>query len=90
MTDFSSIAQEASTVTEAVMKVLPTAGGIIGLIPGAQLAGPAAAAFDAFLGVLDNAFKLVSDSKPGAAPEDILQEITNHLTPGQPASPALT
>lgn len=90
MTDFASIAKEASTVDETVMKILPTLGGLVGLIPGAQVAPAAAAGVDAILGVVDNALKLISGSNPGASFQDIINEFVSHNTPGQPASPALS
>jgi hypothetical protein len=88
--DLTSIAQEVSTVDEAVMKALPIITTITGIIPGAQVATPFLAMAGPLLQAIDNAAKDIADSKPGAAWQDILQELTNHVTKGQPNSPILS
>lgn len=86
---FTTIASEVATVDEAVMKVLPFVTTLTGFIPGAQVATPFLAAAGPLLLVLDNAAKAIAAGNPNAAWQDVLQELTKHLTPGQPNSTAL-
>lgn len=90
MADLVSIAKEVSTVDEAVMKVLPFVSTFIGFVPGAQVAIPFLPLVSEFLSVVDNAAKAVSEGNSGAAVQDVLQEVMNHLTPGKPNSPILS
>lgn len=93
MTDTTSvagIATEVSQVDEAVMKALPFVSGLIGFIPGGAVAVPFLPLVGELLQVIDNAAKAVSSGNTGAAAQDVLQEIMNHLTPGKPNSPILS
>jgi hypothetical protein len=87
--DLAAIAKEVSTVDEAIMRVLPFIAPLLGFIPGAAVAEPFLPLVGDLLTALDNAAKAVAAGNPGAAATDILQELINHLTPGQPNSPAL-
>lgn len=88
--DVKSVAGQVSQVDEAVMKALPFISGLIGFIPGGAVAVPFMPLIGEALVALDNAAKAVAAGNSGAAVQDILTEIMNHLTPGQPNSPALS
>ena len=90
MVDMKSVATEVSTVDEAVMKALPFISFMLGFIPGAQVAVPFMPFALGALKALDEAAKKVADGNPGAAAQDVLQEVMNHLTPGKPNSPILS
>lgn len=88
--NITGVATEVATVDEAVMKALPFVSGLIGFIPGAQVAVPLMPLIGELLTVVDNAAKAVAAGNSGAAAQDVLQEIMNHLSPGQPNSPILS
>lgn len=90
MTDMKSVAGTVVTVDEAVMKALPFVSTMLGFIPGAQVAVPFMPLVGELLAVLDSAAKSVADGNNGAAIQDIIKEIENHLTPGKPNSPILS
>lgn len=90
MTDLVSVAKEVSTVDEAVMKVLPFVSGLIGFVPGGAAAVPFLPLISEFLTVVDNAAKAVAAGNSGAAVQDVLKEVMDHLTPGAANSPILS
>jgi hypothetical protein len=89
-TDMKSVATTVSTVDEAVMTALPFISGILGFIPGAQVAVPFMPLVSEGLMALDNAAKAVAAGNPGAAIQDVMKEVMDHLTPGKPNSPILS
>jgi hypothetical protein len=88
--NLAAIAGEVSTIDEAAMKFLPFVTTIVGVIPGAQIAAPFLAMAGPLLVALDSAAKQVAEGKPGAAAQDVFQELINHLTTGKPNSPLLS
>lgn len=90
MTDLKAVAGEVATVDEAVMKVLPFVSGLIGFVPGAQVAVPFLPLVGEILAAVDNAAKSIQAGNNSAAIDDILVEIRNHLTPGLPNSSVLS
>jgi len=88
--DVVSIATEVATVDEAVMKFFPYISTMIGFIPGAQVAVPFMPLVAEFLKVVDDAAKHVAAGNSGAAAQDVMKEIMDHLTPGAPNSPVLS
>ena len=84
------IATEVEKVDEAIMKALPFVSGMVGFIPGGAAAVPFMPLIAELLQVVDNAAKEVASGNSGAAAQDVLREIMNHLTPGKPLSPALS
>ena len=82
----TQIAGEVASVDEAVMKFFPTISTIVGFIPGAQVAVPFLPLVGEILAAVDTAAKDIQAGNNGAAVEDILTEIRNHLTPGLPNS----
>lgn len=88
--DVKTIAGEVVTVDEAVLNVFPYISGLIGFIPGAQVAAPFMPLVSEILTAVDGAAKAIQAGNTGAAIDDILTEIRNHLTPGAPNSSVLS
>lgn len=88
--DISTIAGEVAQVDEQIMKFFPYISGIIGFIPGAQVAVPFLPIVGEILQAVDAAAKDIQTGNTGAAVDDILTEIRNHLTPGRPNSSILS
>lgn len=88
--DVASVAKEVSAVDETVMKVLPAVAGIVGFIPGGQIAPELVPLVNEFLGAVDGAAKTVASGKPDATPQDIFQELIDHMTTGKKNSPLLS
>ena len=88
--NLAAIATEVSTIDEAAMKFLPFVTTIVGAIPQTAVAAPFLAVAGPLLQALDNAAKEVAAGNPGAAAQDIFQQLINHLTKGAPNSPALS
>ena len=86
-TSITGIAAEVSTVDEQIMRFLPFISMAVDFVPGGAVAMPLVSEL---LQVLDAAAKAVAAGNPGAAIGDILGEVKNHLTPGQPNSPILS
>lgn len=87
----SGVAAQVASVDEAVMQFLPFLSTILGFIPQtAPLAAPITAGVGALLKTIDDGAKTIASSKPGASAADIIGELVNHNTPGQPNSPALS
>ena len=85
----ASIAGTVSSVDEAIQKFMPFVSILVGAIPGAQVAAPFIPLVGELLTVVDNAAKAVAGGNTNAAIQDVIQEVMNHLTPGQPNAPAL-
>ncbi len=87
--DLTGISETVAKVDEKIMQALPAIAGLVGFIPGAS----AAIAFEPLvmeiLTVVDAAAKNIATNNPGAAFQDIFDELKSHLTKGQPNSPAL-
>jgi hypothetical protein len=84
------IAGKVSTVDEQVLKLMPFISTVIAFIPGAQVAAPFMPLVAELLAVVDNAAKAVATGSPGAAFQDVIDEVMSHLTPGAPNSPILS
>jgi hypothetical protein len=89
MTDIKAIAGEVMKVDEAVMKLLPFISGVIGFVPGAQVAVPFLPLLGEVLTAVDEAAKAIQAGDPAQALDTVLVEIRNHLTPGAANSAAL-
>lgn len=90
MSDIETIAGQVAEVDEAIMKVLPFIAMMIGFIPGAGPIAPLLPLVGEILAAVDNAAKSIQSGNNGAALDDILKEIRNHLTPGFPNSSVLS
>ena len=90
MTDLKSVATEVETIDEAIMKAFPFISGMIGFIPGGAVAVPFMPLVGELLQAIDNAAKDVAAGNTGAAAQDILSEVMNHMTKGKPNSPILS
>lgn len=90
MTDLKAVAGEVAKVDEAVMRVFPFISSMIGFVPGGQVAVPLMPIVSEILQAVDTAAKHIQDGDNGAALDDILKEIRNHLTPGRPNSAVLS
>jgi hypothetical protein len=89
MADLAAVAANVSKYDELIQGFFPEISAIAGLATGGA-STPITGLVGLALKALDDAAKTVASSKPGASPEDILTELLNHNTPGQPNSPALT
>ena len=88
--DVAGIATEVATIDEKVMAYLPEIAMLAGFIPGAAPVVAFEPLVLELLAAIDTAAKDVAASNPGAAFQDIVTAITNHLAKGKPLSPALT
>lgn len=87
--DIKTVAGTVATVDEGIMKFLPFISLAIGFIPGGAAAKPFMPLVAEVLAALDNAAKSVAAGNNGAAIEDVITAVKNHLTAGQPNAPAL-
>ena len=87
--DVTAIATTVSSIDEKFISVLPVIAGLAGFIPGAAAVPLIEPIALEILQVVDAAAKNIAANNPGAAFQDIFDELRNHLTKGQPDSPAL-
>jgi len=87
--DVTGISETVASVDEKIMQALPVIAGLVGFIPGASAAVVFEPVVMEILQVVDAAAKNIAANNPGAAFQDIFDELKNHLTKGQPDSPAL-